>query len=838
MSVAVNFADDIPVLTYTRPSEVRDESSSGSRSGLGFESEAEPQFPSSPLSKVDDSKDSGFTYINWSKSSTLHVQSITNKWSVLIISSLLVGYITTLIDLAAVWLNDLKKGFCFSKIDKWSLLSPYSTCPTDDWHNWSQIIFGLTGIPSNIFINLPIYSIFAFIFIAGACYVSNKAPEINYSGIAEIKLIIAGLNHQVSQYLGFRTLVYKTIGLVLVVSSGLWLGKEGPLVHVSCCILNLVFNLVYRQQENDEFLRRELLSAAGATGISVAFNAPIGGVLFMLESVQSYFMPTKLMWNSFISATIAVVVLTSFKIFTDGENFLERDLFSVEFGNFSWLFIEFIPFTFLGVLGGFYGYWFTKLHAIYSSYDIRRRVRNVLSKLLKLDVEKYGKSLEVFLVLTVTIAFNFPFEITRLPLQAYMKLLFTDCPEDDDSDGNPAIGAETFICSSSNLSVSFKLIYIFIQGFVLSSYTYGLSLPGGVLMPSLALGATIGRLIGIISQSIQNGIGWGITEECTKSSCLVSPSAYAVVGAASFMSGITKLTMCVVVIIFELTGAVTYVLPIMIAVMVSKFVNDWLCNDNIYDHWLKNNFNVFTSPSSSSITNSGKGSGLSDFVNSTSIVKSKLPDIITSRIMIPISRVRCIELVKSYSIEDLQNQFLNGDNHEGYPVIGSYRNPVSLGYVKKEEIRRQISQLQYDNETEISFQIGSERLPNSVISEQLRDLQQKSPTSTSADPYKKVSIQIEKSLITLHEKTPIVTLIEIFEKLHFNYGIILKSADNDNFEGGNSNGDQIMSGFVDRFLISKLVNSQFEELHDDLAIASEYDLDILSLDRQSTELIT
>ena len=112
---------------------------------------------------------------------------------------------------------------------------------------------------------------------------------------------------------------------------------------------------LFEENNQNEAVRRELLSAATATGISVAFNAPIGGVLFVLESMPSFFMPTKVMWNSFLSATTAVVVLTGFKLFTEGENFYEKDLFRVNFGNFSWLFVELIPFVILGVLGAFYG---------------------------------------------------------------------------------------------------------------------------------------------------------------------------------------------------------------------------------------------------------------------------------------------------------------------------------------------------------------------------------------------------------------------------------------------------------------------------------------------------
>lgn len=68
----------------------------------------------------------------------------------------------------------------------------------------------------------------------------------------------------------------------LSVASGLWLGKEGPLVHVACCCANIIMR-PFENLSNNEARKREVLSAAAAAGISVAFGAPIGGVLFSLE---------------------------------------------------------------------------------------------------------------------------------------------------------------------------------------------------------------------------------------------------------------------------------------------------------------------------------------------------------------------------------------------------------------------------------------------------------------------------------------------------------------------------------------------------------------------------
>ena len=81
-------------------------------------------------------------------------------------------------------------------------------------------------------------------------------------------------------------LIALQVGLVLAVSAGLSLGKEGPLVHVACCIGNILA-YIFPKYGRNEAKKREILSAASAAGVSVAFGAPIGGVLFSLEEVMS-----------------------------------------------------------------------------------------------------------------------------------------------------------------------------------------------------------------------------------------------------------------------------------------------------------------------------------------------------------------------------------------------------------------------------------------------------------------------------------------------------------------------------------------------------------------------
>ena len=43
------------------------------------------------------------------------------------------------------------------------------------------------------------------------------------------------------------------------------------------------------------------------------------------------------------------------------------------------------------------------------------------------------------------------------------------------------------------------------------------------------------------------------------------------------LSGVTRMTVSLVVIMFELTGGITYIVPIMVAVMIAKWVGVRLC---------------------------------------------------------------------------------------------------------------------------------------------------------------------------------------------------------------------------------------------------------------------
>ena len=96
----------------------------------------------------------------------------------------------------------------------------------------------------------------------------------------------------------FFLLNEQIIGSISAVSSSLLVGKAGPMVHTGACIASLLgqggskkYRLTWkwlRFFKNDRD-RRDLVTCGSAAGIAVAFRAPVGGVLFALEEMASWY---------------------------------------------------------------------------------------------------------------------------------------------------------------------------------------------------------------------------------------------------------------------------------------------------------------------------------------------------------------------------------------------------------------------------------------------------------------------------------------------------------------------------------------------------------------------
>lgn len=96
--------------------------------------------------------------------------------------------------------------------------------------------------------------------------------------------------------------------------------------------------------------------------------------------------------------------------------------------------------------------------------------------------------------------------------------------------------------------------------------SYGSKVPAGIFVPSMAVGASFGRMVGILAQQMHTSFpDASVFASCNPDIPCITPGTYAFLGASAALSGIMHLTVSVTVIMFELTGATTYILPTMVS---------------------------------------------------------------------------------------------------------------------------------------------------------------------------------------------------------------------------------------------------------------------------------
>ncbi|KAK3176919.1 hypothetical protein OEA41_008245 [Lepraria neglecta] len=378
------------------------------------------------------------------------------------------------------------------------------------------------------------------------------------SGVAEVKVILSGF--VVHGYLGVRTLVVKTLALILSVASGLSLGKEGPYVHIATCVGNIACRLFSKYNHNDG-KRREVLSASAASGVGVAFGAPIGGVLFSLEEV-SYYFPPKTVFRTFFCCIAAALSLKFLNPYGTGKIVI----FEVRYIS-DWKSFEMIVFILLGVMGGALGAIFIKASRIWA-----RTFRRI-------PAIKRWPVLEVVLVALVTGLASFWNRYTKLAVTELLFELASPC-EDKISGLCPQNGSEI-------LAVMRYLCIAFIVKSVLTTITFGIKVPAGIYVPSMVVGGLMGRIVGhLVQYLVYMHPDHAIFGSCPKGGRLescVTPGVYALVAAGATMCGVTRLSVTLAVILFELTGSLDHVLPFSLSVLVAKWTADAIEPLSIYD---------------------------------------------------------------------------------------------------------------------------------------------------------------------------------------------------------------------------------------------------------------
>eukprot|EP01018_Ginkgo_biloba_P005279 Gb_12445 [translate_table: standard] len=119
-------------------------------------------------------------------------------------------------------------------------------------------------------------------------------------------------------------------------------------------------------------------------------------------------------------------------------------------------------------------------------------------------------------------------------------------------------------------TVSFLIVFIL---------AYGIATPGGIFMPSMMVGASVGALLGCMFQSIFPGAS-------------IQPGLHALIGATALLGGVFRSSISVVVIMVEGTGGIDFILPVIMAVVVSNWVAHHIHQHGAYEADLEQLGNV------------------------------------------------------------------------------------------------------------------------------------------------------------------------------------------------------------------------------------------------------
>ncbi|TMW67753.1 hypothetical protein Poli38472_007425 [Pythium oligandrum] len=436
-----------------------------------------------------------------------------------------------------------------------------------------------------------IYSGISVGFVSVAAYcVAILCPVAGGSGISEIKATLNGI--KIHRVVRFKTLFCKAFGLLFSVGGGLPVGKEGPMIHSGAVIgaglsqgKSSSFGVdtswtKFKGFRNDKE-KRDFISCGAAAGVAAAFGAPIGGVLFALEEGASFW-HQNLTWRTFFCAMVSAFVFNFFISFMEsGESAQEHIFFgtlgtqngSFSFGSFiggkSYELLDLMFFILIGMLGGLFGACFNQANKHLTLWR-QRMVTNRWVKLFEAVIIAFSMAAASF-----WLPYYFGQCQTRTgPYSDSLVTLY--CPEGQYNDlaslftVSYSTSIKQLLHFTEGASFSFASLTVFFTVFyIIACWTYGISVPSGLFVPSLLAGAAFGRMFVYVLHGMGIPIG-------------AQDGMYALIGAASMLGGMARMTISLTVIILECTGVMEWGLPIMVSLMAARWVGNSF-NEGLYD---------------------------------------------------------------------------------------------------------------------------------------------------------------------------------------------------------------------------------------------------------------
>nr|XP_048309749.1 chloride channel protein 2 isoform X1 [Myodes glareolus] len=430
------------------------------------------------------------------------------------------------------------------------------------------------GLNTNILLQYLAWVTYPVVLITfSAGFTQILAPQAVGSGIPEMKTILRGV--VLKEYLTLKTFVAKVIGLTCALGSGMPLGKEGPFVHIAsmCAALLSKFLSLFGGIYENESRNTEMLAAACAVGVGCCFAAPIGGVLFSIE-VTSTFFAVRNYWRGFFAATFSAFIFRVLAVWNRDEETITA-LFKTRFRlDFPFDLQELPAFAVIGIASGFGGALFVYLNR--KIVQVMRKQKTINRFLMRKRL--LFPALVTLLISTLTFPPGFgQFMAGQLSQKETLVTLF-----DNRTWVRQGLVEDLELPSISQAwnppraNVFLTLVIFILMKFWMSALATTIPVPCGAFMPVFVIGAAFGRLVG---ESMAAWFPDGIHTD--SSTYRIVPGGYAVVGAAALAGAVTH-TVSTAVIVFELTGQIAHILPVMIAVILANAVAQSL-QPSLYD---------------------------------------------------------------------------------------------------------------------------------------------------------------------------------------------------------------------------------------------------------------
>uniref|UniRef100_A0A4W6FRD7 Chloride channel, voltage-sensitive 1a n=1 Tax=Lates calcarifer TaxID=8187 RepID=A0A4W6FRD7_LATCA len=415
------------------------------------------------------------------------------------------------------------------------------------------------------------YPLIFILFSSLFCHLVS--PQAIGSGIPELKTILRGV--VLKEYLTLKAFVAKVIGLTAALGSGMPVGKEGPFVHIAsiCAAVLSRFMSFFSGVYQNPYCYTDILTVGCAVGVGCCFGTPLGGVLFSIEVTSTYF-AVRNYWRGYFAATFSAFIFRVLSVFNKDAVTITA-LFRTNFRmDFPFDLQELPAFAIIGISCGFLGAFFVYLnrHVV-----LFMRRPNAMTRFLTKHRLLFP-AVVTLVIATLTFPPGFgQFMAGELMPRECINSLFDNFTWTKISGSPPPVGlGRSAAWLHPDVSVFIILLLFLLMKFWMSAVATTMPIPSGAFMPVFILGAAFGRLVGeIMATLFPHGIVFdGILYR-------IIPGGYAVIGAAALTGAVTH-TVSTAVICFELTGQISHILPMMVAVILANMVAQGL-QPSLYD---------------------------------------------------------------------------------------------------------------------------------------------------------------------------------------------------------------------------------------------------------------